>query len=112
MARVLDFRVPDTDEVLKVATMTFAQAEEFVNQSREMLKRADVSAEEWNAREHATVAAAINLKADEIKTRFDIPTIHEIYSFILEKSGLKPAATSTGEAPAAASLTSAKPAAA
>lgn len=83
---------------LKIASMSVAEAEAFVDEGRvfiERMKTAEVKPEEWLARRDRAVIASL-VKAggewdeDKIKHEFDLPLLDAVYSAILEFSGLKP----------------------
>ena len=93
---------------VKLASMTWAQAEKFVEQGREMLARDPKPADsEWVDRTLDTIVISVRNAGqqsdfsvegkDGLKELFDMPTINAMFLKVLEISGLR----TTGEVRAA-----------
>ncbi len=104
MIRVREFKLEGYKEPFKMASMTSAQAEEHVNQGKELIRRnvaGEVTPEEWNNRARSTVALSLNRAAvseshdvvawtpERVHEELDIPAINELFLKALEISGLK-----------------------
>ncbi len=100
MIRVCEFKMDGYEEPFKLASMTSAEAENHVNEGKELLKReaaGELTPEDWNTRARTTVANALNRAAqngnswtpEEIHEQLDIPTINALFLKTLEFSGLK-----------------------
>lgn len=120
MIRVFDFKMEGCAEPIQLASMSHAMAKKFVEQTKEMLadKNSILEVDKWIGRQHATILEALiragGITADKPEARqwledqFDIPTLDQMYLFILEKSGLRPAGNGAGEATAVSTLPTSK----
>lgn len=105
MKRVVEFSMDGI--TVQLASMTWAQAEKFVEAGQELLKRGEaVPASEWIERTVGTVAIALDVEPSEIKDTYDMPTVNAMFLKVLEISGLR---TTTGEAPAVPNSASSAP---
>lgn len=94
--RTVTFKMDDVE--VRLATMSWAQAEHFVKEGKEMLERTPTSGE-WLDRTLEVVARSLaNTDAGALKESYDMPTINAMYLKILEASGLR--TTNEGEAKA------------
>ena len=102
--RVVEFSMDGIS--VKLASMTWAQAEKFVAEGQALLKNTETKPEQWLDRTLMTVGtsligagtAAEECTPDRLKEQYDMPTMNAIYFKILEVSGL---AVKQGEAAAA-----------
>jgi hypothetical protein len=98
MIRTCDFQMEGIS--LKLASMSVAEAEQFVNEGNDFLermKRGELKAEEWIERRNRAVVASLSKASpgvkydvDWLKNELDLPTIAAAYDRILDFSGLKP----------------------
>lgn len=98
-------------EPIKLASMSHAMAKEFVESTRKMLEDKDTPTEAWIARQHKTIIEALSratgtnsFSEAHMADEFDGPTLDAMYLFILEKSGLRPTGSASGEAKAVSTL--------
>jgi hypothetical protein len=100
--RIVDFVMDGVNE--KLASMTWKQAEKFVEEGRELLKNKETPEDVWLDRLVRVVAESMNragkeISIDELKDQFDIPMLNEMNYKILVISGLRsPKAISGGGA--------------
>ena len=102
--RVVDFSMDGI--TVKLASMTWAQAEKFVAEGQALLKNADTKSEQWLDRTLMTVGTSLigagatseECTPERLKELYDMPTMNAMYFKILEVSGL---AVKQGEAAAA-----------
>jgi hypothetical protein len=94
MVRTFGFKMDDLE--IKVASLSWAQAEAHVEAGRELLQRTTpATADEWLARTLHTVALSLSaasgseVSTEQLKADYDIPTVNAIYTYILEVSGLR-----------------------
>ncbi len=118
MIRVFDFKIEGSSESVKVASMSEKMAKDFVAGTKEMLEHKEsIAVEKWQEKRAGVIVEAINraLATGEpkwipvnLQDEFDMPTLDQLYLFILEKSGLRPAGLTEGEATAASTLAKSK----
>ena len=104
MIRVVNFSMDGVE--LKLASMSWAEAEKFVEEGRALLERQKIEniGEEFVKRQLETVSRSLvkaggEFPVDKLKAEFDMPTVTAIFTKVLEISGL---ATTPGEVKAAA----------
>lgn len=87
--RTVLFKMDDVE--VKLATMSWAQAEAFVLEGKEMLEAGlKTSSQDWLDRTLKTVAVSIGYEDPiSLKNNYDMPTINAMYLRILEASGLR-----------------------
>ncbi len=118
MPRVREIKLDSLS--LKIAPLSWDEAEEYIKEGREMLQRdPKPSDEEWGRRTLDSVVKALNKgaamangngnapwDAKKLTSELDIVTIQQLYEEIMKMSGLLtvPRTQASGEAPATSTL--------
>ena len=103
MIRVFDFRMEGSEEIVKLASMSHVMAKAFVKEGEQLLANETTPLEKWQGRQADTITVSMQRAGTENPdlSQFDIPTLNAMFTFILEKSGLKTGEPKSGEVKAA-----------